>query len=266
MALERFDRIKETTTTTGTGTVSLSGTAPVGFLTFVTSVTSLATVRYFIESTDLTEWEVGEGVFTDGTPDTLSRVTVFASSNAGSLVDFSAGTKTASLSLVAEDLKQATGAEINTGTDDTKFATAKAIADSYLGSILSILNPIGTIREFAVSTNPATLLGFGTWVAHGTGRVTVGIDSGDADFDTVDETGGEKTHQLTEAELASHDHPGVTVALKNDNLTDGDKLHGGSDHAGTAGMWAPAVGDAGSDTAHNNVQPYIVVYRWVRVS
>jgi len=130
MALERFDRIKETTTTTGTGTVSLSGTAPVGFLTFVTSVTSLATVRYFIESTDLTEWEVGEGVFTDGTPDTLSRVTVFASSNAGSLVDFSAGTKTASLSLVAEDLKQATGAEINTGTDDTKFATAKAIADS----------------------------------------------------------------------------------------------------------------------------------------
>ena len=130
MALERFDRIKETTTTTGTGTVSLSGTAPVGFLTFVTSVTSLATVRYFIESTDLTEWEVGEGVFTDGTPDTLSRVTVFASSNAGSLVDFSAGTKTASLSLVAEDLKQATGAEINTGTDDIKFATAKAIADS----------------------------------------------------------------------------------------------------------------------------------------
>ena len=104
MALERFDRIKETTTTTGTGTVSLSGTAPVGFLTFVTSVTSLATVRYFIESTDLTEWEVGEGVFTDGTPDTLSRVTVFASSNAGSLVNFSAGTKTASLSLTAQDI------------------------------------------------------------------------------------------------------------------------------------------------------------------
>lgn len=127
---ERKDRIKEETTTTGTGTVSLSGTAPVGFLTFVTSVTSLATVRYFIESTDLTEWEVGEGVFTDGTPDTLSRVTVFASSNAGSLVNFSAGTKTASLSLVAEDLKQATGAEINTGTSDIKIVTPKAIADS----------------------------------------------------------------------------------------------------------------------------------------
>jgi hypothetical protein len=129
------------------------------------------------------------------------------------------------------------------------------------------LRPIGTIYENgAVATNPATLFGFGTWVAYGTGRVTVAIDAGDADFDTVDETGGEKTHQLTEAELASHDHPGVTVALKNDNPTDGERLHGGSDEAGTAGLWTPTVGDAGSDTAHNNVQPYIVVYRWIRVS
>ena len=131
-------------------------------------------------------------------------------------------------------------------------------------AITSWNNPIGTLREFNVATNPATLLGIGTWSAYGTGRVTVAIDAGQTEFDTVDETGGEKTHQLTEAELASHDHPGVAVSLKNDNPTDGDKLHGGSDHAGTAGMWAPAVGDAGSDTAHNNLQPYITVYRWVR--
>ena len=131
-------------------------------------------------------------------------------------------------------------------------------------AITSWNNPIGTLREFNVATNPATLLGIGTWSAYGTGRVTVAIDAGQTEFDTVDETGGEKTHQLTEAELASHDHPGVAVSLKNDNPTDGDKLHGGSDHAGTAGLWAPAVGDAGSDTAHNNLQPYITVYRWVR--
>ena len=196
----------------------------------------------------------------------LTELTAPASADEFVIVDKSDTTMAASGTdkrITPASLK-ATGTEINTGTDDIKFATAKAIADSYVGSILSILNPIGTIREFAVSTNPATLLGFGTWVAHGTGRVTVGIDSGDADFDTVDETGGEKTHQLTEAELASHDHPGVAVSLKNDNPTDGDKLHGGSDHAGTAGMWAPAVGDAGSDTAHNNLQPYITVYRWVR--
>ena len=104
MALERKDRIKEQTTTTGTGTVSLNGTAPSGFRTFVSAVTSLATVRYLIEFLDQSEWEVGEGVFTDGTPDTLTRVTVYASSNAGSKVDFSIGTKNVSLVFTANDL------------------------------------------------------------------------------------------------------------------------------------------------------------------
>jgi len=106
--LERKDRIKEETTTTGTGTVSLSGTAPTGFRTFVSAVTSGATVRYLIETTDQSEWEVGEGVFTDGTPDTLTRVTVYASSNAGSLVDFSAGTKNVALVFTANDALELT--------------------------------------------------------------------------------------------------------------------------------------------------------------
>lgn len=105
MALERKDRIKDTTTTTGTGTVSLSASAPTGFRSFVSTVTSGATVRYLIESADLTEWEVGEGVFTDATPDTLTRVTVYASSNSNNLVSFAAGTKNVSLIFSAADLK-----------------------------------------------------------------------------------------------------------------------------------------------------------------
>lgn len=105
MALERKDRVKETTTTTGTGTVNLGG-AVTGFRTFVSCVTSGATVRYLIETVDQSEWEVGEGVFTDATPDTLSRVTVYASSNSGSLVDFSAGTKNVSLVLTAKDINE----------------------------------------------------------------------------------------------------------------------------------------------------------------
>lgn len=104
MGLERADRVKETTTTTGTGTVDLGG-AVTGFQTFVSQITSGATVRYFIESEDLTEWEVGEGVFTDASPDTLSRDTIYASSNSGSAVNFSAGTKTVTLTIVAEDVK-----------------------------------------------------------------------------------------------------------------------------------------------------------------
>lgn len=103
MALERKDRVKESTTTTGTGTVSLSASAPTGYRSFVAAITSGATVRYLIKNADSTEWEVGEGVFTDATPDTLTRVTVYSSSNAGALVSFSAGTKDVSLVFTVAD-------------------------------------------------------------------------------------------------------------------------------------------------------------------
>src|SRR3990167_5400934 len=75
--------------------------------------------------------------------------------------------------------------------------------------------PIGAVFLSVVSTNPATLLGFGVWAAFGTGRVLVGIDAADVDFDTVEETGGAKTiaavgtvSQPTFAgnALASHSH------------------------------------------------------------
>jgi hypothetical protein len=75
-----------------------------------------------------------------------------------------------------------------------------------LAQILAAVYPVGSIYVATVSTNPATLLGFGTWSAFGTGRTLVGIDAGQTEFDTVEETGGEKTHVLTIAELASHTH------------------------------------------------------------
>lgn len=103
MPLERKDRIKDQTTSTGTGTINLDAVAASGFRTFAGVVTSGAKVRYLIESADHSEWEVGEGVFTDGTPDTLTRVTINSSSNSGSLVDFSAGTKAVSLIFTSID-------------------------------------------------------------------------------------------------------------------------------------------------------------------
>lgn len=66
--------------------------------------------------------------------------------------------------------------------------------------------PVGSIFMSAVSTNPATLLGFGTWVAFGTGRMPVAIDAGQTEFDTLLETGGAKTVTLTEAQIPSHTH------------------------------------------------------------
>lgn len=103
MSLERVDNIGDTSTTTGTGTLSLAAVAQTGALIFAGNVTSGATVRYDIRSSDNTEWEIGEGVFTDGSPDTLTRVTVYKSSNAGSLVNFSAGTKNVSLVFTVKD-------------------------------------------------------------------------------------------------------------------------------------------------------------------
>jgi len=90
MAFVLADRVKDTTTTTGTGTVTLSGTAPTGYVSFGTAIGNGNNTYYTI--TAGSEWEVGIGTYTaSGT--TLSRTTVLASSNAGSLVTFSAGTK-----------------------------------------------------------------------------------------------------------------------------------------------------------------------------
>jgi len=66
--------------------------------------------------------------------------------------------------------------------------------------------PVGSVFLSVVSTNPATLLGYGTWSAIGAGRVLVGLDSGDPDFDTLEETGGAKSITLTEAQIPAHTH------------------------------------------------------------
>ncbi len=85
--MQYADRVQETTTTTGTGTLSLGG-AVTGYRTFASAFSASDTVRYAIVGG--AEWEVGEGVYSSST---LTRVTVFASSNSNALVSFSAGTK-----------------------------------------------------------------------------------------------------------------------------------------------------------------------------
>lgn len=124
-------------------------------------------------------------------------------------------------------------------------------------NVLEKVYPVGSIYiNASVSTNPATLLGFGTWVAFGAGKVIVGLDSSDTDFDTAEETGGAKTHTLTTSEIPSHTHaldtsdnPGGTGAIE---------VAGG---APTSTQTTQATGGGG---AHNNLQPYIVAYMWKR--
>ena len=101
MALVINDRVKETSTTTGTGTLNLAG-AETGYESFVSGVGTGNTTYYAIELNSANEWEVGIGTVTSGSPDTLSRTTVISSSNADALVTFSAGTKNVFCTLPAK--------------------------------------------------------------------------------------------------------------------------------------------------------------------
>ena len=92
MALVLNDRVKETSTTAGTGTLDLDG-AVTGFETFVSGIATTNTTYYCIDHQgSYDEWEVGLGTVTDATPDTLSRDTVISSSNSDGKVTFTAGT------------------------------------------------------------------------------------------------------------------------------------------------------------------------------
>lgn len=105
MPLVVADRVKDTTTTTGTGAITLSGTAPTGYRTFASVLATNDLCYYCIASDGGSEWEVGIGKLTAST--TLARQTVLASSNAGALVSFSAGTKDVFLTAPAAELRAA---------------------------------------------------------------------------------------------------------------------------------------------------------------
>jgi len=135
--------------------------------------------------------------------------------------------------------------------------------------------PVGSVYEAVVATNPATLLGFGTWVAVGTGRVFVCLDSSQVEFDTLRETGGTKTHTLMIAEMSSHTHAqaahthglsgmGSSVSVAAAGPPDITVM----DNAGTM-TTDPTTAvnqNAGSGTAHQNLQKYVVTYRWERTA
>ncbi len=92
MAFVVNDRVKETTTSTGTGTINLAG-AETGFESFVTGIGNSNTTYYCIQAQGGSAFEIGVGTVTDASPDTLSRTAIISSSNGDAAVDFGAGTK-----------------------------------------------------------------------------------------------------------------------------------------------------------------------------
>lgn len=155
--------------------------------------------------------------------------------------------------------------------------------------------PVGFVFTSVVSTSPQVMFG-GAWVRIGQGRVLVGQDPTQTEFDVVEETGGEKSHALTTGELASHSHTinhnhaafntgtggnhthtvtrkagaGVSTGVARGNATaeaDGTTVAGGGhDHTANVPPYTGDSGAAGSGTPHNNLQPYLVVYMWKRTA
>lgn len=152
--------------------------------------------------------------------------------------------------------------------------------------------PVGSVFVAVVSTNPATLLGGGTWAAIATGRVLVGIDAGDVDFDTVEETGGAKTVASSaqtfagnaSTDIVNHLHTQAAGTGATGNFTQVttavDTSSGGTGGTPTQTALGTRTGNpvaggvasytpAGTNTpgaATSVVQPYFVAYIWKRVS
>jgi len=147
-------------------------------------------------------------------------------------------------------------------TKEGKINTAGMDAAAIALAVLPYIYPVGKLYHTIDPTNPATILGFGTWTLWGAGKVPVCVNTADSDFNTVEKAGGEKTHLLLAAEsgLVGHGH-----GLPAGTTGGGNYVSEGSNDAGT-----PAVTDdvaaANAVSAHNNLQPYITCYIWKRTA
>jgi hypothetical protein len=162
------------------------------------------------------------------------------------------------------------------GTSSTQIATTAFVQAGLAGAY-----PVGSIyMNAAVSTNPATLLGFGTWAAFGAGKVPVGLNAADSDFNTVEETGGTKdaiipTHTHAASSNSTSTDSGHTHSVARglgasgtggDALLSGSGVQSGSATANITTETTTTIASAGESATGKNLQPYIVVYMWKRTA
>lgn len=154
---------------------------------------------------------------------------------------------------MAKYLQNSSDIQINEIGDNLQFEIIKS-------QLLNSIYPIGSIYMSATNTNPGSTLG-GTWELWGAGRVPVGVDTTQTEFNVVEKTGGAKTHKLTIDEMPNHNHNAY--------------LSGGS-LASAAGrlLYETAKGQefynsiksTGGSQPHNNLQPYITCYMFKRTA
>lgn len=162
------------------------------------------------------------------------------------------------------------GVEVVRFKSDGTLTIAGSHAPYHTGnkpSMLAVVYPVGSLYlNGSDPTNPAVLFGFGTWAALGTGRMLIGVGTGndargEARAFALGETGGEYSHALTVAEMPSHTHTvpqGVTAGPAG-QYTSGDDM--------TADVATnPDSGATGGGAAHNNMPPYLAVHMWRRTA
>ena len=172
-----------------------------------------------------------------------------------------------------------------TTENSTRVATTAYVKNNVV-EIIKKVYPVGSIYMSTVSTNPATLFGFGTWEAMPAGRVL--LAQGKSSWGTTynaGSTGGEATHRLTVGELPAHNHTASTNTTG--NHTHQFQLYGpngdtnrnfpsdyDTNYARNKGTTLSAgnhshtinINNTGSSQSHNNMQPYLTVYMWKRTA
>lgn len=114
--------------------------------------------------------------------------------------------------------------------------------------------------------DPNTFMPWQTWTRYAKGRTLVGVNENDTDFATAGKTGGEKAHKLTESEMPKHRHSPMQPNY--DSGTNyGWHASATAQNNGAINYNAyEATSYSGGDASHNNLQPYITVYMWVRTA
>jgi hypothetical protein len=168
----------------------------------------------------------------------------------------------------------------SSGDSSTKLATTGFVQAAITTGIAGAY-PVGSIYvNAAVSTNPSTLLGFGTWVAFGAGRVMVGFDAGNPLFDTAQETGGSAdaivvSHSHSASSSVSdpgHDHQvreSTFLANSGNGFATGTQQQNRfvTSESNTTGISvSTSINSTGSSGTNANYQPYITVYMWRRTA
>lgn len=165
------------------------------------------------------------------------------------------------------------------GDNDTSIATTafvKAAIDAAVAATKLALHPVGSLYFTETNLNPGTFIG-GTWSAFGTGRVLVGYDASQTEFDAAGETGGVKSVTLTAAQSGLREHyhsyPAAPTPGSLD-FADGPARGNGTKDSqfktgGVSSSSAYGAGTAGAQDAtqaHTNLQPYVVGFMWRRTA